>query len=872
MWLSAPALIFNLTVARSSYPSITMPIPLRQKKELKRKLIPTDDTGSEYLSKYVPSTTPYAFTAATGDEFVNYKPVKGGEVDSYPSFIAGLDALLASFPTEKRVTFFDCHTKMQHFHYSSFAANHRSSYPDIAVSFPGQILDAQTSSLDWSNFSMIIELKAETGDDPLCNRGLNFLACFVIGVYGDIFRISRFDHSGAVFSKALSLRDVDDLKIIQQFFWRFANPAKGNSIVGCDPTIRRLTSDDEVWLKNRLEFIGVSVEDVVLSEARRAEILDEDVLATDLAPPAYILLKALDVNGRLFSRATTVWLGIRDTSRLVNGRLIDLPVEHIPPEDLKMRITKDAWRQLVRRPEKDFYTRLSRIPANECVGLPSLQTFTRRQARGSEYWHRERSHMRFVVDKVGRPLYQFRNTREMAIAVRDAIRGHRVAMSCAGILHRDISINNILIVDDLDDQAFFGGFIHDFDYSSMSRKVPTSSLAFLSVAALTELLVGDDYGGELKERTGTFYFMAATLLSNEGKIHGVQHDLESFYWVLLWNVLRYTEHNHPDGQNACPNIFKLGSEPSFGSKLMWLSSNARTKLSIKNNLPLSTLLKEFGDLCFLKVFPHADPLDYDQVLTIFDKMLDSDKYKSRWPEDNLPLEYDLPDTRVKDELSSGERRSQKRAAGSGKRKRKTKKARVPDPDSETDMEDENRDFEFYDDLGDEDTSVRVMPPDDDDDAADVLVPSDYTHLLETELSPLQCIRNTPRGDVSFAEACERAKRRRTAASGAQPSIASGSTNASTTLAGTSSGSTLGRNISERELRSLGAGASVDIESWRGPARNTRSGSASVASSSRVQAGGNMRVVPQVGAVGRPARGHIAHGRQRSGKERLARTE
>ena len=321
-----------------------------------------------------------------------------------------------------------------------------------------------------------------------------FLASFVICVHGDIFRICRFDHSCAIVSRPLSLRNVDGLRVLQQFFWRFANPMEGTSVVGADPTVRRLTPSDEKWLKKRLDAVGAGTASIMFSGARRAEILDESNFATDAAPPAYMLLKVLDVNGRLFSRATTVWLGIRDTRRLVNGRLIDLPAGDIPSEDLKLRVIKDTWRQLDRRPEKDFYERLARIPLRDRVGLPSLvcgvdlgkreirrweaglcgaptlpassdhrarllapgpassssdastqirltslsavpkdanlpqhrplqQTFTWRQERGPEHWHRERSHVRLVVDKVGRPLSQFRTTRELVTAVRDAIRG-----------------------------------------------------------------------------------------------------------------------------------------------------------------------------------------------------------------------------------------------------------------------------------------------------------------------------------------------------------------------------------------------------------------------------------------------------------------
>ncbi|TBU56638.1 hypothetical protein BD310DRAFT_604670 [Dichomitus squalens] len=939
------------------------------KNELRHKLNLSDDTGIDFLGKYVPSSTPYTCADVSGKEFDAFKPVKGGEVETYPSFIEGLNALVASFPDQKRLSFFDCHTQFQRFPYADFATNHHKSYPDIAVSFPGQVLDAETSHPDWSRFSMIVELKAEN-EDPFRGKGLQYcktlvqlavnarnllhahslLAAFVVGVYGNMVRIARFDHAGAIFSQPLSLRVVDDLRIIQRFFWNFVHPNDGETVVGCDPTVRRLTPDDEEWLKHRLELAGVSSEGLWFSEARRAEVVNDDALGNADGSAAYILYKALDVNGRLFSRATTVWLGIRDTRSLANGRLVDPPVDSISAEDLKVRVVKDAWRQVVRRSEKDFYARLSRVPPAERVGVPSLicggdlgerevrqweshlygtsaphkfpnhqnrlsgpasgtasssipppslsprsafdhnpvhrpmqQTFTWRQSRGPKYWHRERSHMRFVVDKIGRPLIQYRSTREMASAIRDGIRGHRVAMTRAGILHRDVSVNNILIVDDPAEQDQFTGFIHDFDYSSMSRDFPTANSASLSAVALSELLVGDDDGGELKERTGTFHFMSTRLVAGT-LAHSPYHDLQSFYWVLLWIVLRHTDHTHPLGDKACPSIFQLGDENCVGAKVIWLSSPKCMDLSVRDNVPLTVLLREFGNLCLRKMFQDNDPLDYDEILAVFDKVLDSEEYRSLWPTDDAPKPYKLPDTRIKDELSSGQRRAHQR---NSKRTREAQKARGTGSDRDTDIDYESRDFEPYDDDS-EDHKVRMPPLPGHDGNPKFIGASDPGRLIETE--PSFTLRSPNRNyDVSLIKAhqteaipdcsnsgdqpddapdsspIQKAKRRKT---GTQASASS--TKASTTLVGTS-GSTLAKRVSMRELNSLGQSA-VNVESWRGPASNTRFGGGGAAGPSRVQPGRNERSIPLASSNARAGRARAARGRQRSGKEKAMRTE
>ncbi len=51
------------------------------------------------------------------------------------------------------------------------------------------------------------------------------------------------------------------------------------------------------------------------------------------------------------------------------------------------------------------------------------------------------------------------------------VSGHRQAWELAGVLHRDVSVGNILIVED-PETGSFTGFIHDFDYSSMTKAPP----------------------------------------------------------------------------------------------------------------------------------------------------------------------------------------------------------------------------------------------------------------------------------------------------------------------------------------------------------------------------------------------------------------
>ncbi|KAI1788690.1 hypothetical protein LXA43DRAFT_1024688 [Ganoderma leucocontextum] len=754
--------------------------------ELHHKLNVSTDSHTEFLRKYISSSVPYKPTGSIRAVFAKWTPEKGREVDDYPHLLAGFSALVASFPAHKCPSFIDSHSYVQHFPFSAFAHNHHDTLPDLAVSFPGQRLDAKTHPR-FPDLAMIMEAKSKRKDNPFKARGLKHcktlvqlavnarnlmhahgLTCaFVLGIYGNLLRICRFDHSGAVVSQPINLKDAEGLKVVQQFFWHFVHPTEDVPFVGWDPTVKKLTSEDQAWLKDRLDITNFDTEGVTMfPEARWAEVYDDNPGGRSAVEPrAYILFKAIDVNGRLFSRATTVWYAIRDTRISLDGRLVD-PPGGVSADDLKVRIIKDAWCQLVRRPENNFYCRLSIIPSGECVGLPSIvcggdlgekevrdwesalygaptptplnavrhqshlsppasplgslssppaslsastsslqlpvhrpmqQTYTWWQARRPKYWHRERSHMRFVVAEVGRPLTQFRTTKELATAVRDAMIGHRDAMRRGGILHRNISVGNILIIDDPEEQ---------------DREVPPHDISSLSATALTQLLVADDDEGQLKERTGTFLFMSDELLASRVPVvHDVRHNIHSFYWVLLWVILHHTVHNMPRTKGeACARVFKQGdSEEAAAAKRNWFWEEWEY-LAIRDNGALTALMKEFSALVRASMLPPKTSLKYDAVLDVFDRVL----ARVDWPTSkDHPVRYTLPTLQPVNGWVFEERTPKKlhaRAHGNGKGKQREV---VPHSGSDSDSEIDEEDFdEAYESDGEPDASPDGRTQDD----------------------------------------------------------------------------------------------------------------------------------------------------------------
>ena len=134
--------------------------------------------------------------------------------------------------------------------------------------------------------------------------------------------------------------------------------------------------------------------------------------------------------------------------------------------------------------------------------------------------------------------------------------------------------------------------------------------------------------------------MATELLESPEGRHEVDHDLESFFWVLLWVVLRHTKHRFSPGSEEYTALFGSG-EPNVDSdvdhgacKRGYLFSLFYIAVTVWDNEPLSGLLGRFRDLCGRSMGDRtfACPpcrMTHDEVLAIFDSALGKDG----WPTD-----------------------------------------------------------------------------------------------------------------------------------------------------------------------------------------------------------------------------------------------
>ncbi|KAI1319102.1 hypothetical protein F5Y16DRAFT_391182, partial [Xylariaceae sp. FL0255] len=145
------------------------------------------------------------------------------------------------------------------------------------------------------------------------------------------------------------------------------------------------------------------------------------------------------------------------------------------------------------------------------TGKPSLYS------AGGDRWE-NRIYSCLVIAPAGRVISDFRTIKELLEAMRDAIMAHQSLYETGNILHRDISSNNIIITRSETADGFKGMLI-DLDLAKIRDGGPSGA----------------------RHQTGTMQFMAVEVLRKTD--HTYRHDLESFFYVLLWMCARQSWSN-----------------------------------------------------------------------------------------------------------------------------------------------------------------------------------------------------------------------------------------------------------------------------------------------------------------------------------------
>ncbi|KAI1086236.1 hypothetical protein F5B19DRAFT_175473 [Rostrohypoxylon terebratum] len=146
-----------------------------------------------------------------------------------------------------------------------------------------------------------------------------------------------------------------------------------------------------------------------------------------------------------------------------------------------------------------------------------------------------RVHRRVILRDYGQPIYKASSRMVLLGALEGCIEGHE-SLHRAGILHRDISANNIMINEDASNPSW-PSFLIDLDLAIKEQRKGASGA---------------------RGRTGTRAFMAIGALL--GEQHSFMHDLESFFWVLFWICIHYNGPGKAIGETEFGDWNNLGVE------------------------------------------------------------------------------------------------------------------------------------------------------------------------------------------------------------------------------------------------------------------------------------------------------------------------
>lgn len=181
----------------------------------------------------------------------------------------------------------------------------------------------------------------------------------------------------------------------------------------------------------------------------------------------------------------------------------------------------------------------------------------------------------------------------------------------ANILHRDISINNIMISKNPADGKP-RGFLIDLDMAVRVNTYKPSGAP---------------------HRTGTMAFIAVQVLKGNA-LHSWRHDLESFFYVFIWICCLYEQTQ--EGRRQMPlgdhQLQKWYGESAAAVKEAMISFRENFKSILDDFLPnfecLKLMMWEWRELLFplqggerFSGTPENHSPVYDKVIKMFDKQI-----------------------------------------------------------------------------------------------------------------------------------------------------------------------------------------------------------------------------------------------------------
>ncbi|KAI3326667.1 hypothetical protein HD806DRAFT_487810 [Xylariaceae sp. AK1471] len=397
----------------------------------------------------------------------------------------------------------------------------------------------------WSHILVPGELKSNPNDDTASKAHLD-IARYVREVFtaqptrrfvlaftlcGDWMRLWEFDRLGGIASEKFNINKDGQrfVSAILGFLWM------DDEALGFDPTITKSEHQRYIEIQQDTKTVRLILDKVIRSAhsiVGRATICWKAYLEGNKSKPFVVKdswqFPERDEEGELLQQATQ--------QKVTNV------ARHYYHETVRIQAKDDDIQGSVRR-GLDI-TRASNYRTGRARNLQTLtvEAISRNSSTGSKRsssqtdallpsGKRSRSgsasptkhdnkllpnriHRRIVLCDYGEPIYKASSRAALLGALEGCIRGHESLLE-AGFLHRDISINNLMI-NEGNKESHLSSFLIDLDLAIEVDRIEASGA---------------------KGITGTRAFMAIGVLMGEG--HSFMDDLESFFWVLFWLCIHY---------------------------------------------------------------------------------------------------------------------------------------------------------------------------------------------------------------------------------------------------------------------------------------------------------------------------------------------
>ncbi|KAG5638901.1 hypothetical protein H0H81_008961 [Sphagnurus paluster] len=182
----------------------------------------------------------------------------------------------------------------------------------------------------------------------------------------------------------------------------------------------------------------------------------------------------------------------------------------------------------------------------------------------------EDRYLHMMVMTLYNNLWEVGSIEKFQIVFVDCVECHYHAYMAGRILHRDVSENNLMFKDAQDGTV--KGVVNDWD---MAGHVGSDDEVPLSTS---------------KHRTGTIPFMARDLLVDENETpppHLYRHDLESFFYILVWAAFHYDFTNKERDVAIHPKIRPWDApELSYArTAKVALFAAVKEKIALFSNIP-----------------------------------------------------------------------------------------------------------------------------------------------------------------------------------------------------------------------------------------------------------------------------------------------